>query len=85
MNAASVPATVINWGDPHVVTAEEWCDELGRLVGRDVTIVRSDAAPPPGVIDAEALTALGYVPYVDWRDGLRRMVAHLHPDELVED
>lgn len=84
LDAAAVPATVINWGDPQPVTAEEWCAELARLTGRELTIERSPVAPPPGIVDVARLTALGYTPTVDWRDGMRRMVAALHPDELVD-
>lgn len=83
LDAAAVPATVLNWGDPQPTSAEEWCGELARLVGRDLRIVRSDSAPPPGSVDTTALTALGYVPGVEWRDGMARMVRHLHPDEYV--
>jgi len=83
LDAAAVPATVINWGDPVPVSAEDWCAELALLVGRGLRIERSPVAPPPGVVDVTKLTGLGYRPGVDWRDGMRRMVAHLHPDELV--
>lgn len=84
LDAATVPATVINWGDPEATAAEDWCAELARLVGRDLTIERSDAAPPPGYVDVSKLTALGYRPRVEWREGMRRMVEHLHPEELVD-
>ncbi|MEQ8840589.1 MAG: NAD(P)-dependent oxidoreductase [Acidimicrobiales bacterium] len=83
LDAASVPATVVNWGDPEPTSAEDWCEELGRLVGREVTIERSESAPPPGHVDASALVALGYQPSVDWREGMARMVRHRHPDEYV--
>ncbi len=82
LEAASVPATVINWGDPDPVSAEEWCAELASLVGREVTFGRTDVAPPPGTMDESRLTELGYEPSVEWRDGFRRMVASLAPDEL---
>jgi nucleoside-diphosphate-sugar epimerase len=85
LDAASVPATVVNWGDPEPTSAEDWCAELARLVGRDLRIERSDHAPPPGHVDTTALTALGYRPTIDWRDGMARMVRHLHPDEYVGD
>lgn len=82
LDAAAVPATVVNWGDPVATSAEDWCEELGRLVGREVKIQRSEVAPPPGSVDVARLTALGYEPSVEWRDGLRRMVEHLYPDEM---
>jgi nucleoside-diphosphate-sugar epimerase len=83
LEAADVPATVLNWGDPVATSAEEWCEELARLVGRELTIARSEFAPPPGHVDTTKLADLGYVPQVDWRDGMARMVQHLHPDDFV--
>ena len=83
LDAADVPATVLNWGDPEATSAEDWCAELARLVGRELTIERSDMAPPPGYVDVSKLTALGYTPSVDWRDGMRQMVQYLHPDEYT--
>jgi UDP-glucuronate 4-epimerase len=83
LDAADVPATVLNWGDPVATSAEDWCEEMARLVGRKLRIERSDMAPPPGRVDVARLTALGYEPTVDWSVGLRRMIEHLHPDELV--
>lgn len=83
LDAASVPATVLNWGDPEATSAEDWCAELARLVGRDLVIERSDFAPPPGYVDVARLTALGYEPQIDWREGMARMVQHRHPDEYV--
>ena len=83
LEAADVPAAVINWGDPVATRAEDWCVELGRLVGREVTIERSGVAPPPGIVDVTRLVSFGYEPSVEWRDGMRRMAQHLHPDEMV--
>lgn len=84
LDAASVPATVVNWGDPVPVSAEDWCELLASLVGRTVDIERSEAAPPPGHVDVSRLQELGYAPKVDWREGMRRMVEHRHPDDYVE-
>ena len=83
LDAADVPATIVNWGDPDATSAEDWCAELARLVGREVVIERSDMAPPPGYVDVSKLIGLGYEPKVDWREGMARMVKHLHPDEYV--
>ncbi len=83
LDAAAAPATVINWADPDPVSAEDWCVELASLVGRPVSFTRTDAAPPPGVMDTSRLAALGYEPSVDWRAGFRRMLEALAPDELA--
>ncbi len=84
LDAADIPAAVVNWGDPCPVAAEDWCRELGRLVGREPRVERCPSAPPPGVVDVSRLRALGYRPRVEWREGFRRMVAERHPDELVD-
>jgi UDP-glucuronate 4-epimerase len=83
LEAADVPATILNWGDPVATSAEDWCEELARLVGRDLTVERSEFAPPPGYVDTTKLAALGYAPRVEWREGMARMVRHLHPDEFI--
>ena len=70
VDAAGVPATVLNWCNPEITTAEAWCEELARLVGRDVSFARSTAVSPPCPVDASALVAAGFEVGVDWRDGL---------------
>src|SRR5579862_2696414 len=34
LRAASVPATIVNWGGDDVVTVHQWCRYLGQMVGR---------------------------------------------------
>lgn len=36
--AASVPATVVNWGGDDAVTPHEWCAFFGELTGRDPVV-----------------------------------------------
>lgn len=47
LEAASVPALVVNWGGDEVVTAQEWCRLAGRLVGKDAKLGLIDAPGYP--------------------------------------
>jgi len=73
--AAAVPATIVNWGGSEAVDLEEWCAFLGELVGREATFVETDATIGGVTIDTTKMTELIGPTQVDWRDGLRRMVA----------
>ncbi len=82
--AASVPATVVNWGGDDAVSIEEWCGHLAELTGLEATF-----APTTGTIDSVQIDLtrmhelLGRTT-VPWREGLRSMVAARHP-ELLSD
>jgi hypothetical protein len=74
--AASVPATIVNWGGDEPVSAQEWCAELGRLTGREPNVVVKEV--PGGirgiVLDTTRRRELTGPCTVSWRDGLRRLV-----------
>jgi len=75
LDAASVPATIVNWGGVQAVDLEQWCAFLGELVGKDVTFVETDSTIGGVTIDITKMLELVGPTEVDWRDGLRRMVA----------
>ncbi|HEY7105711.1 MAG TPA: NAD(P)-dependent oxidoreductase [Acidimicrobiia bacterium] len=75
LGAASVPATVVNWGGDETVALEEWCGYLGELVGAEPVFTVDPNAIPPLPLDLSRLHALGFHSTVDWRDGMRRLVA----------
>jgi nucleoside-diphosphate-sugar epimerase len=80
LGAASVPATIVNWGGDEETSVEEWCAYLGELVGRDVRL-----EPTTGTIggiptDNTKRLEIAGPTRVSWKDGMRRMVAALHPD-----
>jgi nucleoside-diphosphate-sugar epimerase len=79
LDAASVPATIVNWGGDEEVSIEEWCTFLGELSGRDARFVE---APTIGGIptDNTKRIALAGPTRVAWKDGMRRMVDALHPE-----
>jgi UDP-glucuronate 4-epimerase len=75
LDAAAVPATIVNWGGTEAVDLEEWCEFLGELVGKPVSFVETDSTIGGVTIDTTKMLELVGPTEVDWRDGLRRMVA----------
>jgi nucleoside-diphosphate-sugar epimerase len=80
LDAASVPATVLNWGGDEVVSVEEWCTLIAEIIGKDVTFEPSSGAIPSIPLDVSRLNGLGFHSTVAWRDGIRRLVETLRPD-----
>src|SRR6478735_8193805 len=74
LDAASVPATIVNWGGTESADLEEWCTYLGELVGQEATFVETDATIGGVTIDTAKMVELIGPTQVAWRDGLRRMV-----------
>ncbi|TVS87192.1 NAD-dependent epimerase/dehydratase family protein [Mycobacterium helveticum] len=82
LEAASVPATTVNWCSDQTVSIQEWCGYLGALVGKEPVFDESAQALRGNPTDAARMRALVGETSVDWRDGMRRMAAKFHP-ELV--
>jgi nucleoside-diphosphate-sugar epimerase len=82
LEAASVPATTINWCGGEAVSLQEWCTYLGSLVGRPPTFEESAQALRGNPTDDTRMRELIGATTVDWRDGMRRMATKFHP-ELV--
>ncbi len=84
LDAATVPATIVNWCGDQPVSAQEWTAHLAELVGVEATV---EVVPVPGasrgsVGDHTRRAAITGPCRVDWRDGFRRMAAHFHPDRV---
>lgn len=78
--AASVPATVVNFGGDEVVSAQEWCVYFGELSGREPVI---EVVPVPGsqpgiALDVTQRIALTGPNKVHWREGLRAVYEARH-------
>ncbi len=78
--AARVPATIVNWGGSEPVGIEDWCTYLGELTGHAPEFVYTEAAFGGAVLDPTRMHELIGRTTVDWRDGMRRMVAARHPE-----
>jgi hypothetical protein len=79
---ASVPATIVNWAGDQPVTAQEWSAYFGELLGVEAELA---VDPVPGaslgsVGDHTKRSSITGPCRVDWRDGFRRMAAHMYPD-----
>ena len=80
LEAASVPATTVNWASDQLVSIQEWCTYLGSLVGTEPTFEQSEQALRGNPLDVTYMRELIGGTTVDWKDGLRRMAAKFHPD-----
>ncbi len=83
LEAASVPATTVNWCGEQTVSLQEWCTYIGSLIGREPVFELSEQALRGGPTDVTLMRELVGGTTVDWRDGIRRMVSAFHP-ELVQ-
>jgi nucleoside-diphosphate-sugar epimerase len=73
--AASVPATIVNWGGDEVVTIQEWSAYLGTLLGRPapVTVAEFPGSHQGMISDPTKRVKLTGPCRVGWREGIRAM------------
>jgi UDP-glucuronate 4-epimerase len=79
--AASVPATVVNWGG-EPASIEDWCAYLGELTGLEPKLMSTEQTIESVTVDLTRMHELVGPTKVDLRDGLRRMVSARHPELL---
>jgi nucleoside-diphosphate-sugar epimerase len=74
--AASVPATILNWAGDEAVTVQEWCAELGRLLGRksEVQVRETPGTLRGSIADVSRRRSFTGPCRVGWMEGMRRMV-----------
>ena len=73
LGAASVPATVVNWGGSDRVGIVEWCEYLGELIGVEPTFVETDQTIRGVSIDTSKMERLVGSTTVHWNEGMRRL------------
>lgn len=76
--AASVPATIVNWGG-ETATIEDWCQTLAELTGLEAKFEETPNTIGSVTIDRTKLLEVAPAPTVPLADGLRRMVAARYP------
>ena len=84
LDAASVPAMIVNWGGDEPVSVQEWTAFFGALLGVDarVAVHEIPGASHGAVADHTKRAAITGPCRVDWRDGFRRMAEHFYPDRV---
>ncbi len=82
LGAASVPATIVNWGGDEAVSPQEWCAYFGELTGRtpEVVVREMPGTQRGSVLDPTKRRAITGPCTVGWRDGLRRTFEARYPD-----
>jgi nucleoside-diphosphate-sugar epimerase len=73
VGAASVPATIVNWGGDEEVSIDEWSSYLGELAGRDVRFDVTEQTITGIRTDNTKRRAIAGATHVHWRDGFKRM------------
>jgi UDP-glucuronate 4-epimerase len=74
LGAASVPATIVNWGGDDETSIEAWCEYMGELVGVEPTFDRTPHTIGGIPTDNTLRLALAGPTKVGWKEGMRRMV-----------
>ncbi len=84
LDAASVPATIVNWGGDETVSVEEWSTYLGELTGTqvqfDVTTNTIGGIPT----DNSKREQIAGPTRVHWKDGMKQMVESLDGERTGE-
>lgn len=76
LDAASTPATIVNWGGDQAVSVQEWCAYIAELsdVEPDVKVAPIANTSRGSIADNTKRLAITGPCSVDWRDGLRAMI-----------
>jgi UDP-glucuronate 4-epimerase len=83
--AASTEATTVNFGGSEAVSIEEWCAWLQELTGLTPEFRDNPQAFGSLAIDTTRMHELIGPTRVDWREGVRNMVATLSPQLLKQE
>jgi nucleoside-diphosphate-sugar epimerase len=75
LDAAAVPATVVNWAGDEAVTVQDWATYMGELAGcRSEVVVQETAGALRGLVaDTEKRRSITGLCSVGWREGMKRI------------
>jgi nucleoside-diphosphate-sugar epimerase len=73
LDAASIPATTLNWAAPEQVSLEQWCELLAERCGYEARFEPTGATIGGVTVDTSAMAGSGIRTTVDWRDGMARL------------
>lgn len=73
VDAATVPATTVNWAGTEQVGLEEWCEFLADRLGLTVRFEETVDTIGGVTVDTARMEQLCGPTSVDWRDGFARL------------
>jgi UDP-glucuronate 4-epimerase len=74
LDAASIPATIVNWAGDEQVSIEDWTAFVAERVGREPVLDYTTNALDSVVVDTTKLNQLAGPSTVHWKDGFGRMI-----------
>jgi len=82
LDAASVPATIVNWAGDEPVSVQQWCAYFGELLGVEAKVVVEEipGASRGSVADPTKRQSITGPARVGWKEGFRRTFEHFHPE-----
>ena len=80
LDAASVPATIVNWAGDETPSVQEWCAFMGEITGRDADVrsIPVEGTTRGSIADVSKRRSITGPCTVSWRDGIRRVLAERH-------
>ena len=80
LDAASVPATIVNWAGDEIVTVQQWCAWMGELSGCTPVV---DVTEMPGTLRGSVSNVTKRLSItgpcsVSWKDGVQRTYEQRH-------
>jgi nucleoside-diphosphate-sugar epimerase len=84
LDAAGVPATIVNWGGDEPASVQEYTAYFGELLGVDAKVVVEEipGASIGSVGDHAKRSSITGPCRVGWREGFRRLAEHFYPDRV---
>jgi nucleoside-diphosphate-sugar epimerase len=82
VEAASVPARIVNWCGTEHVAIEEWCAHLAELTGLEPKLEPTERTLESVMTSDARMRELVGPARVPWKDGIREMVEKLAPELL---
>jgi nucleoside-diphosphate-sugar epimerase len=84
LDAASVPATIVNWGGDEPVSVQQYCAYFGELLGIEskVLVKEIPGASHGAVADNTKRRSITGPCRVGWKEGFRRVMQQLYPDRI---
>jgi nucleoside-diphosphate-sugar epimerase len=83
VDAASVPATIVNLGGDETVSIQEWTTFLAELAGKTATFDETTGTIDSVTVDNTKRREIAGPTTVGWQDGFRRMFEARHASAAV--